>query len=172
MSESSTVFVCNIFELMKNVIQSIFLMLGMYVLVGFTETSTQRHKPQFHNLSINEDSVYEDPDVMPQYPGEKGAIDVFLIEHVKYPYDDKMNGEQGLVMAQFVVEVDGSLTQIETVETKKTFGTDAMKAEAIRVVKLMPNWIPGAHKKEAVRVRYQMPFRFAMAGTKKKKKGR
>lgn len=121
-------------------------------------------------IPMGDDPICEKPDKMPRFPGDKDAVYKFLGENLKYPYDDKMNGEEGLVMVRFIVEKDGSLTDVQTVDEKRTYGSQEMKDEAIRVIKLMPKWLPGTLDEEPVRVLYKMPIRYALSSGKKKKK--
>jgi len=123
-------------------------------------------------LPTGDEPICEKPDEMPRFPGDKDAVYKFLGENLKYPYDDKMNGEEGLVMVQFIVEKDGSLTDVQTVDEKRTYGSQEMKDEAIRVIKLMPKWLPGKLNEKPVRVLYKMPIRYALSNGKKKKRSR
>ena len=80
----------------------------------------------------------------------------FLDEHIKYPATAKESGTHGRVVLQFIVEKDGSLSQIEVV---RNVDPDLDK-EAVRVVKSMPKWIPGKQNGETVRVKFTLPITF------------
>jgi len=119
---------------------------------------------------LQEEPLCEKPDEWPRFPGEADSVYRFLGAHIKYPYDDKMNGRQGLVKVQFVVETSGKLTNLELLKDKKTFGSTEMEQEALRVIGLMPNWIPGTKDGEKVRVQTHLPIKFALRSAKSKKR--
>ena len=77
---------------------------------------------------------------------------------MKYPEDAKKQKIEGRVLASFVVETDGSITNVEVV--KPAF--PSLDAEAVRVLSSMPNWIPGKQNGEVVRVKYTVPLVFNM----------
>jgi len=89
--------------------------------------------------------------------GEKARI-AFLSKNIKYPEEARKNGIQGRVYVTFVVEKDGSLTDVQ-VTRGIGYGCDD---EAVRVIKLMPNWIPGKQRGEPVRVQFNLPIRFSL----------
>lgn len=94
----------------------------------------------------------------PQYPGGIAAFYKFLGENMKYPAAAKDNKIQGKVLVSFVVEQDGSLTDIK-VDRKLGSGTDE---EAVRVLKLSKKWIPGMINGQPVNVKYNIPVSFAL----------
>jgi len=96
---------------------------------------------------------------MPKFPGGDAALKEFLQKTVKYPEAALMNGTQGRVVLNFIVEKDGSISDIEVV--KKL--SDELDAEAIRVVKEMPKWTPGKQKGKEVRVKYTIPITFRLS---------
>ncbi|MDR3704326.1 MAG: TonB family protein [Paludibacteraceae bacterium] len=75
----------------------------------------------------------------PQYKGGKEAMSKFIYQNMQYPEDAKEQKIEGDVELQFYVDVDGSVTNVQVV--KKV--SPSIDAEAIRVVKSMPGWIPG-----------------------------
>jgi TonB family protein len=96
---------------------------------------------------------------MPKFPGGDAALMDYLIKNVKYPAEATKNGAQGRVLVQFIVEKDGSISEIEVV--KKI--DENLDAEAVRVVKAMPKWKPGMQKGEPVRVRFTLPIMFRLS---------
>ena len=108
--------------------------------------------------SQKEQKVYEVVEQMPEYPGGMSALINFLSTTVKYPEDAVKQKVEGRVMVQFVVEKDGSVTDVTVV--KNAF--PSLDAEAVRVVKAMPKWTPGRVKGKVVRVRYTLPISFRM----------
>ena len=97
--------------------------------------------------------VVENP---PEFPGGTQALLDFLRTNINYPAECKENKVQGRVIASFIVEKDGSIT-----DPKIERGVDpALDAEALRVVNMMPSWKPGYQCGEAVRVQYMIPVNF------------
>ena len=84
----------------------------------------------------------------------------FLSSNVKYPKEAYEKNVQGRVIASFVVEKDGSIT--EAVIRKSI--DPLLDAEALRVIGSMPNWMPGMQNGEAVRVKYTVPITFKLQG--------
>ena len=102
---------------------------------------------------------------MPQFPGGPAALMEYLSQNVKYPEEAYKNGTQGRVIATFVVEKDGSIT-----EARIARSVDALlDAEALRVVNAMPKWKPGMQSGEPVRVKYTIPITFKLQGDAKAK---
>ena len=112
-----------------------------------------------------EDVVYKVVEQMPEFPGGDKALWTFLVENVKYPSVAKENGIYGRVICQFIVEKDGSISNVEAV---KSSGERSLDNEAIRVIKMMPKWKPGRQQKEPVRVRYTLPINFSLDGKSRK----
>lgn len=93
-----------------------------------------------------------------EYPGGMAEMSKFLSKSVKYPAAPRRMGIEGTVFVQFVVDKDGTLTDVQVV---KGIHVDCDK-EAIRVVKAMPAWKPGKQNGRAVRQRYTLPIRFKL----------
>jgi TonB family protein len=96
-------------------------------------------------------------EVDPQFVGGDEAIIGFIVEHIRYPEKSAKKGHQGISYISFVVNKDGSLQDIEVLRSS---GFKALDQEAMRVVRLMPNWIPGKQNGKLVRVRYTLPIHF------------
>ena len=94
------------------------------------------------------------------FPGGMEAMMKYLQENIKYPEQAKNNGVQGRVIVQFVVNKDGSISNDTVVRSVDPL----LDAEAIRVVRNMPNWTPGKQRGEAVRVRFTLPVTFRLDG--------
>lgn len=110
-------------------------------------------------------------EVEPQYPGGDSAMVNFIRDNVTYPEESREMGEQGTVYVQFVVNTDGSISEVEVIRGV----SQLLDEEAMRVIKLMPNWIPGMQQGKPVRVRYRIPIKFSIStgrADKKKRKGR
>ena len=96
---------------------------------------------------------------MPEFPGGTTALFAFLQQNVKYPQIAYENNIQGRVIVQFVVDKDGSITNVQVAQSG---GDPSLDKEAVRVVKAMPKWLPGMQKGKPVRVKYTMPVNFRL----------
>jgi protein TonB len=94
----------------------------------------------------------------PGYPGGEEARISFLQSNIKYPQEAKELGIQGKVFVTFVVEVDGSISDVRVLRGIGGGCDD----EAIRVVKSMPKWIPGKQRGVPVRVQFNLPIKFTL----------
>lgn len=109
-------------------------------------------------VSQTNQKVYDTVDQMPEYPGGMQAMIEFLQTSMKYPEDAAKQKVEGRVMVQFVVETDGSVSDVHV--AKQVF--PSLDAEAIRVVQAMPKWTPGKNGGQVVRVKYNLPIVFRM----------
>ena len=115
----------------------------------------------YHNQQSNEDNdnkVFDVVETMPEFPGGRTALMYFLANNIHYPDDAKMMGIQGRVFINFVVETDGSITNIKIL---RGIGSGCDE-EAARVVKIMPKWSPGLSKGKPVRVSFNLPVKFTL----------
>jgi protein TonB len=102
--------------------------------------------------------IYDMPEIMPEFIGGADALDEFIKQNVKYPAEAKEAGIQGKVYVQFIVEKDGSVTNVIV----RRGAHKLLDAEAVRVVKMMPDWKPGTMRGKKVRVRYTLPISFML----------
>jgi protein TonB len=109
-------------------------------------------------VSQSSQSVYDEVEVMPEFPGGMQAMIEYLNTNIKYPKDAIKQEVGGRVMVMFVVETDGSLSNVRV--ARKVF--PSLDAEAVRVVKSMPKWKPGKEKGRLVRVNFTMPIVFSV----------
>ena len=107
-------------------------------------------------VSQSNQNVYDQVEQLPEYPGGMSAMIEFLQTNLKYPEDAIKQKVGGRVMVMFVVETDGSLSNVRV--ARKVF--PSLDAEAVRVVKTMPKWKPGKEKGRAVRVNFTLPVVF------------
>ena len=105
-----------------------------------------------------ETKVFEVVEQMPQFPGGDAALMQYLSSHIKYPVVAEENGIQGRVVCTFVVERNGSISDVRVVKSVDP----SLDKEAVRVIKGMPNWIPGKQNGSAVRVKYTVPVTFRL----------
>ena len=104
--------------------------------------------------------VFQVVEEQPMFPGGMEEMMKFLQQNVKYPKEAQNQGKQGRVIVQFVVNKDGSISNDTIVRSVDPL----LDAEALRVVRSMPNWTPGKQKGEAVRVRFTLPVTFRLDG--------
>ena len=109
-------------------------------------------------VSQTNQRVYDEVKQMPEYPGGMPAMIEFLQTNINYPEDAVKQKVEGRVMVQFVVETDGSISDVHV--AKQVF--PSLDAEAIRVVQVMPKWVPGRENGKVVRVKYNLPIVFRM----------
>ena len=102
--------------------------------------------------------VFDVVEVMPSFPGGQGALIQYLNSHVKYPVVAQENGIQGRVTISFVVERDGSITDVKVARSVDP----SLDKEAARVVSSMPRWTPGKQNGSAVRVKFNVPVVFKL----------
>ena len=107
---------------------------------------------------INEETIFIVVESMPAFPGGLDKLMRYLHDNIKYPVPAKEMGIQGKVFLSFVIEKDGSVTDV-TLLRGIGGGCDE---EAIRVVKNMPKWIPGKQRNVPVRVRFNLPVNFRL----------
>ena len=107
---------------------------------------------------VEENMVVDVVEQMPSCPGGMGALMSCLSQNIKYPVIAAENGVQGRVIVQFVVEKDGSITDVKVAKSVDP----SLDKEAARVVKSMPHWIPGKQNGSAVRVKYTVPVTFKL----------
>lgn len=105
-----------------------------------------------------ENKVFEVVEQMPSFPGGPSALMKYLSENIKYPVVAQENGVQGRVVVSFVVERDGSITDVKVARSVDP----SLDREAMRVVRSMPHWIPGKQNGSAVRVKYNVPVSFRL----------
>ncbi|MFO8129574.1 MAG: energy transducer TonB [Bacteroidales bacterium] len=123
------------------------------------ETEVEEYVP----VEVEEEVVEEAPifmvvESMPEFPGGTENLYKYLGENIKYPQMAKESGIQGIVYVTFVVEKDGSVTDVRVL---RGIG-GGCDEEAIRVVESMPKWNPGKQRGKSVRVQYNLPVKFIL----------
>ena len=114
-------------------------------------------------IEVEEEVVEEAPiftvvESMPEFPGGMAELYTYLGNNIKYPVMAKESGIQGKVYVTFVVERDGSITDVRVL---RGIG-GGCDEEAIRVVQSMQKWNPGKQRGKPVRVQYNLPVRFTL----------
>ena len=104
--------------------------------------------------------VMESVEQMPEFPGGQEAMIDFLSQNINYPETAAKNKIEGRVVLQFVVEKTGEIGEIKVLRSVD----EELDAEAVRVVKSMPNFIPGRHNGRDVAVWFCLPISFKLQG--------
>lgn len=107
---------------------------------------------------IQEGEIFTVVEEMPQFPGGMGESMKFLAQNIKYPAVAQQAKIEGRVIVQFLVKENGKVADIKVMRGV----TPELDAEAMRVVGLMPDWIPGKQRGKAVAVKYTMPIMFRL----------
>ena len=110
------------------------------------------------NNANENDSIYSVCEEDPEYNGGFASLMKFLGENIRYPNIAKENGDQGKVVLTFVVEKDGSISNIKIIKSV----SKECDAEAIRVVKLTPKWKPAKQNGKLVRFQFILPIAFRL----------
>ena len=136
----------------------------------------------------NDDPIFEVTEEPAQYPGGQAALMQYVAQNIRYPKIATENGVQGRVLVQFVIEKDGSLSNFAVVKKSGDIITknaqsgitvnaqgsateenkvpqeafDALNAEAVRVLRGMPNWTPAKQRGQTVRMKYTLPVTFRL----------
>jgi len=142
------------------------LLFGFSMNIGFS----QEHFIDSTNSAVNgdamlwspddapepHDSLNDVPDSLPRFPGGQEAMMKFISDNLVYPALAREMGVSGKVYIQFVVEKDGSISNVEVMK-----GFDELcEREAVRVIKSMPNWTPAIGDDVPVRSRFRIPIVF------------
>ena len=130
-----------------------FIIMSLMALFGLTTVSAQKTV-----VAKKNQQVFDVVEKMPEYPGGSAALFEYLNGNIKYPDDAAKKKIEGRVLVTFVVNTDGSITDIEVF--KKAF--PSLDAEAVRVISGMPKWKPGEQKGKKVRVKYTVPLNFRL----------
>ena len=111
-----------------------------------------------NNQTSGGGKVYDVVELMPQFPEGMGALMQYLSSHIKYPIEAKASGIEGRVICTFIVERDGSITDIKVSRSVDPY----LDQEAVRVIGSMPAWTPGRQNGEVCRVKFTLPVTFKL----------
>ena len=115
--------------------------------------------PKANDPSAAQGEIFQVVEEQPMFPGGMQELMTFLQTNIRYPKEAQERGLQGRVVVQFVVNKDGSICDEHVVRSVDP----QLDAEALRVVRSMPNWTPGKQRGEAVRVRFTIPVTFRLS---------
>ena len=146
---------------MKKLITICFIFCGLFSNVAlaesiaFDEDSTfVDHSPIIESSSSadDENAIYILAEKMPQFPGGEQEMRRFITKNLRYPRN--IENIQGRVVVKFVIEKDGSITNIEVMRSPH----ESLSKEVIRLIESMPNWISGEQNGKPVRTRFILPI--------------
>ena len=139
--------------------KSIYKVLGLWALIIFLTGCAAEKEPlitsPLSNGVIIEPKIPEE--VYPKFPGGPEKLFEFIADNLRWPGDDD-SCIQGRVVVSFIVEKDGSLTDVKVVRSLDP----SFDKEAVRIVKSMPKWEPGMWNGKPARVDYSIPIRFRL----------
>lgn len=138
-------------------LRKFLLVFVTFVFVGSFVTKQSVLMAQEAPISKSE-KVFEDPDIIPLYPGGTPEMHRFISTALKYPEDARERNAQGLVVYTFVVEKDGSLSNFNIIHRADSL----LNQEALRILQSMPAWRPGRNNGEVVRSETYVPMYFKL----------
>lgn len=138
-----------------NLRKLLFVFATLIFVGGFVET--QSAMAQEAPVSSS-DRIYEEPDIVPMYPGGSAEMHRFISNTLRYPDDARERNAQGLVVYTFVVEKDGSLSNFNIIHRADS----SLNNEALRILQAMPAWRPARHNGEIVRAETYVPMYFKL----------
>ena len=126
--------------------------------IGVAQLYKDNQDCAVHLKHTSTTKVYDVVEEMPQFPGGVGKMMEYLAVNLHYPKEAEAKGLQGRVIANFVIEPDGSITNAKVVKPLDP----ALDAEALRLVNGMPKWTPGKQDGVSMRVKYTIPITFTL----------
>ena len=105
---------------------------------------------------VDDNSIYETVDQLPQFPGGDIELMNFLEKQIKYPSIESISNINGKIICGFIVDKDGSISDITIYRSLDPI----LDSIAVKAIKAMPKFIPGKQNGQAVRVRYTLPIIF------------
>ena len=106
-----------------------------------------------HTTTVNKDSVYQDVDQWPSFPGGEEMLMKYITKNLHYP-ESAIKNNAGRLTISFIVEKDGTLSHIEIIRCND----ENLSVEGVRLIKSMPKWEPGKKDGNIVRVKYILPI--------------
>lgn len=120
-------------------------------------TSVQQQDDNLPGNGSQNGQIYSVVQVEPKFVGD---LNTYLSTHLMYPADARANRIQGTVYVSFIVEPNGAVSNVYVL--RQVYGHQSLENEAVRVVSIMPNWLPGTQDGRPVRVRFTLPVRFVL----------
>lgn len=144
-----------------------------YIIISFTllsiaQLSSKTSLAQV-DTSQQDTTVAERLEVAPRPADGYAAFYEWLYDNITYPEEDRQLRIEGRVMVQFIIEKDGSISNVQLYPGTEGMNTKAMEDAALNAVKAAEPWIPGMQDGEPVRVKYQIPIKFKLNKVEEKK---
>ena len=114
--------------------------------------------PVVETKEVEEDVIHVSVEVMPEFPGGMDKLLQFINDNMKYPTKAQTEGMQGKVIVQFIIDEDGYIIEPNIVRSVES----SLDNEALRLIKMLPQWRPGTLKGKAVKVKYTVPVAFKL----------
>lgn len=141
---------------MKKLIVLFFTISLMGIGSAYAQSVDTANKAEPNMSELGSNNIYTTVDTKPEYTGN---LSQDLSKNLKYPTEAKKNDIQGRVIVSFVVEKDGSITNVQYISKKIGYG---LEEEAIRVVKSLKKFKPAYSKGKAVRANFKLPITFRL----------
>lgn len=125
---------------------------------GLEEAEPAPPAPVLEEKIEKPEEIFKVVEQKPEFPDGEAAMLKFIYSNIKYPPIARENGVEGTAYVTFVVEKDGSITDVKVV---RDIGAGCGE-EAIRVVKMMPKWNPGKQRGRPVRVQFNLPVKYKL----------
>lgn len=125
-----------------------------------TDIADKDPSATMQKVNTGDDDIFDVVEEMPVFPGGQTALMEFIAKNLRYPVKAQEGGIQGRVVARFIVEKDGSVSNLAVARSVSS----ELDAEAIRVLSTMPKWTPGKQRGKEVRVKYTVPIVFRLSG--------
>lgn len=109
--------------------------------------------------NLEDTTAHKFVEKIPEFPGGMEKLFQYLSKNVQYPENCRKKGISGVVLVEFIVEKDGSISNIKVIVSAHP----ELDAEAIRVISSFPKWTPGTQQGKPVRVFFQLPIRFTVS---------
>ena len=110
--------------------------------------------------TLSKEEVYTKADEWPEFNGGDIALSNFLKQQMRYPVEDKKNKVEGYVILNFLIDEKGQLSEYKVL--RNTSGSKSLEAEALRLIKIMPNWKSATRRDIPVKVNFTMPIQFSL----------
>lgn len=136
---------------MKKLLASIALLFCIFLCSAQTDTVKRINK------STDRDKTYAKMERESYFPGGERAWRIFLQENLEYPAKAKRKNIQGIVVVQFIVNTDGTISDIQAIS-----GPEELQKAAINVIKKSPNWVPAFQYGKNVKSYKKQPVGFAL----------
>ncbi len=157
---------------MKNILGllSILLTLGLNTAIAqakITEPGSSNSpeiKPDIQEPQAIQPEIFAYVEQMPEFKGGQTALVNYLSTNIKYPETARAEGKEGKVFVKFIVNEDGSISDVIIVRSS---GNNTLDTEAKRVVTSMPNWKPGKQNGKAVKTFFNLPIVFRLQTNEK-----